>query len=392
MDTNDQRAEHQLLFCVARRNLDPNEVVRLRHLLGQTLDWGYLQNVAFDQGLLTLLSSHVISHGADLLQPAVLDRLRAELLSNRQSNLYLVRELVQVLSRFESAGIEALAFKGPLLSQLVYGDLGLRQAGDMDILIHPNDFHRAAKLLRELDYEMEAQLTQAQERARFRFHCEIQFVHEDRFSVVDLHWGITPSTFPLALTSDDFLANRKEVYLAGHPIETFTDEELVFYLSVHAAKHYFRKVEWIATIAELIRGHSELSWAAVIAKARKAEAERIMCLALMLVESLYELRVPAEFADLAGSPDLRNTAGMIRANLLTNMTVPNQLQKFRWKLRFLPMKDAYLSLARAVLVPTISDWRAFSVPDALYPVYYLLRPVRLLAKYGRRAVAGAPDG
>jgi hypothetical protein len=110
-----------------------------------------------------------------------------------------------------------------------------------------------------------------------------------------------------------------------------------------------------------------------------------MCLALMLVESLYQLPVPTAFADLARSTDLRKTAGMIRANLLTNMGVPNQLQKFRWKLRFLSRKDAYLSLARAAFVPTISDWRAFEVPDAFYPVYYLLRPVRLLAKYSRRA-------
>jgi len=95
--------------------------------------------------------------------------------------------------------------------------------------------------------------------------------------------------------------------------------------------------------------------------------------------------VPTAFAEFTGATDLRNTAGTIRANVLTNVSAPNQLQAFRWRLRFLPTRDAYLSLARSVLVPTIADWRAFSVPDALYPAYYLLRPLRLLIKYVRRA-------
>ena len=389
MNENNLRAEQQVLLCVARRSLNANTVDRLRRLLAQSPDWDYLQDLAFDHGLLPLLALHVTSHCADFLPPVVLDRLRAELVTNRQGNLYLVRELLRVLSRFESAGIDALAFKGPLLAQIVYEDTGLRQAGDLDILIHPNDFHRAAEVLRELAYKMEPQLTQAQEKSHLRFDCEIQFVHEDAFSVVDLHWGMTPKTFPLALTADEFLSNRKKVDFAGHSIETFGDEDLVFYLSVHAAKHYFRRLERMTTLAELMRSNSKLSWAAVMAKARRAKAERITCLALMLVESLYGLPVPEAFADLAASTGLKNTAVAIRADVLTNLTKPNQLQAFRWRLRFMSADDAYLSLVRAVFVPTISDWLAFSVPDALYPVYYLLRPVRLLADYARRAAAHA---
>jgi len=381
MNALNQRAEHQLIFCVARRKLDADAVIRLRNLLTQSLDWIYLKELAFDQGLFPLLALHVISHGADLVPAVVIDGLRSELVTNRQGNLHLVRELVRVLSRFKSAGIPALAFKGPVLGQLVYEDIGLRQAGDLDILIRPGDFHRAADVLHELAYKIGLDLTPAQEKARFRFHCEILFRHEDCFSVVDLHWGITPRIFPLTLTSEDFLANRKEIYLGGYPTETFTDEDLVFYLSVNAAKDYFRKLERLTTMAELIRSRSHLSWEAVARKADKARAKRILCLALMLVESLYELPVPSEFADLAASSDLRETAGMIRTNLLTNINVPNQFQAFRWNQRFMPAKDAYLSLMHATFVPTISDWQAFALPDALYPLYYFLRPLRLLTKY-----------
>ena len=383
MNTNNLPTEQQLLLCVARRNLEADEIVRLRDLVvTQPLDWKRLQNTAVDHGLLPLLALHITSHCADLLQPDVLNRLRAELFTNRESNLYLVSELVRVLARFKSADIDVLAFKGPVLGQIAYEDIGFRQAGDLDILIHAKDFNRATELLRDLAYKMHPQLSPAQAKAHLRFHCATTFVREDSFSVVDLHWGITPKTFPLALTSEDFLSNRKTIHLGSHSIETLTDEDLIFYLSVHAAKHYFRSLEWMTTLFELIRNRPELSWSAVIARARQAKAERIICLALMLVESLYGLPVPAEFAELSNSTELRDTVSKILAFLLANNSEPNALQAFCWKLRFLPTRDACLSLVRATLVPTISDWRAFSIPDAIYPAYYLLRPFRLLAKWG----------
>ena len=44
---------------------------------------------------------------------------------------------------------------------------------------------------------------------------------------------------------------------------------------------------------------------------------------------------------------------------------------------------------RLLATPNEGDWERFPLPAPLYPLYYLLRPLRLLAKYGvaRRAVA-----
>jgi len=377
-------AEEQVLFCVARRELDDDAVASLRNLLTQSLDWDYLHTFAFDQGLLMLLATHLVANCADLLPLTVLNRLRTELLTNRQSNLYLLSELVRVLSQFEKAGIDALAFKGPVLAQLAYEDTGMRQAGDLDILIRREDFGSAVEALRELRYEMGFRLTAAQQKARLRFHCELFFPHANCFSVVDLHWGITPKTFPLTLTSDDFLANRRKTSVAGQTIDTFTDEDLIFYLSLHAAKHYFRKLEWMTTIAELIRNHSALSWSTLRAKASETKTEKIVCLTLMLVESVYRLPLPDAFKDLGESVELKKTVGEIRSDLLASPIVPRGLKAFRWNLRFLTKKDAYLSFARATFLPTVADWQAFSLPDVLYPAYYLLRPMRLLTKYGGR--------
>ena len=129
----DLRPEHELLLCVARRSIDEALIARLRALAQSEVDWDYLITLAFDQGLLPLLGTHVSAHCQDLVPSNVLDRLKSELFSNRQSNIYLLRELLRLLKLFTTEGIGVLSFKGPILAQTVYGDVGLRQAGDIDL-------------------------------------------------------------------------------------------------------------------------------------------------------------------------------------------------------------------------------------------------------------------
>jgi hypothetical protein len=381
------RAEPELLLCVARRSLDELLSARLRALAAQEVDWDYLITLAADQGLLPLLSAHVIVACHDILPSQMLDRLKSELFSNRQSNLYLLRELLRILKLFKTEEIAVLSFKGPILGEIVYGDLGLRQAGDLDLLIAKDDFSRAQELLRSAGYLMEPQLTGAQQRSHLGFHCEIQFAHYDRFSIVDLHWGITPKTFPLAITAEQLLSRSKTISLAGHAIETFANEDLLLYLCIHGSKHYWRRLEWVAAITELVRAGADLNWGLMVRRAREAKSERILCLALLLVENLFSVEAPQEVTELIKNQEaLRQTAHVLSERLRRgNAAAPSQIEMFRWNLKFMDRRrDAITSLLRSVLVPTISDWRALSLPVLLHPLYYGFRPIRLLSKYGRR--------
>jgi hypothetical protein len=383
----DLRAEHELLLCVARRSMDEPLIARLRALAQQDIDWDYLITLASDQGLLPLLSAHVSARCDDIVSSHILDRLKSELFSNRQSNLYLLRELLRILKLFRAEGIKVLSFKGPILGELVYWDLGLRQAGDLDLLIAKDNFSRADELLRSAGYLMEPQLTAAQQRSHLSFHCEIQFAHHDRFSVVDLHWGITPKTFPLAISAEHLLSRSKTISVAGQAIETFANEDLLLYLCIHGAKHYWRRLEWVAAITELVRAGADLNWSLSVRRAREAKSERILCLALLLVENLFSVEAPQEVTELIKNQEaLRQTAHVLSERLRRgNARPPSQIEMFRWNLQFMDRRrDAIKSLLRSVLVPTIADWQAISLPAFLHPLYYGFRPIRLLSKYGRR--------
>ncbi|HKO96937.1 MAG TPA: nucleotidyltransferase family protein [Pyrinomonadaceae bacterium] len=380
------RAEHELLLCIARKSLDEDVGDRVRRLVQQNIDWEYLIQSASAHGLLPLLATHLLNTAQPFLPEPIAQQLKTESINSSKSNIYLMGELLRIQELFRAEKIRMLAFKGPILSKQIYGDLGLRQAGDIDVLIPKQDFARAKELLESDRYQMEPQLTSAQQRSHLRFHCEIQFFNEDAFCVVDLHWGLTPRSFPFPLAFEELWAQRNSINFAGHEIQTFSDQDLLLYLCVHAAKHYWGKLEWVASVAELVRRTETLKWSAVFRRAEETNSKRILSLGLLLASKLFQLELPRELDDwLKQSQDMRECALLLEENLFQNTVEhPSQIEMFRWNLQFMDRKqDAMTSLLRSVFVPTLSDWQGVELRGPLYPLYFGVRPIRLLMKYGR---------
>lgn len=381
------RAEHELLQCIARKSLDEHLIDRVSHIVEQNLNWDYLLQTASAHGLLPLLANHLLNTVGQLSSKPILQRLKAECVDARKSSLYLLGELLRLLELFKNEHIRILVFKGPILSSQLYGDIGLRQAGDLDLLIAKQDFPRAKALLESDRYRMEPQLTPAQQRSHLHFHCEIPFCSLDQFCVVDLHWGLTPKSFPFPMAFEDLWASRKTITLAGQAIQTFSDADLLLYLCVHGAKHYWIKLEWVASVAELARRSNTLDWSVVLRAAEETNTQRILKLGLLLATELLNIKLPRDVADwLKRSPDVRRCARRMKEGLFLNTGAqPTQLRTFRLNLQFMDRKrDAITGFLGSIFIPTISDWQKVHVPDALYPLYYGLRPFWLLKKYGTR--------
>lgn len=380
----DLGVEREFLVCIARRAMDEQVGARVRALAQGQVDWDSLLREASDHGLLPLFYSHLNTTCRDLVPSPILGRLKEEFLANSQCNLYLMRELIRILDLLRASGIEALAFKGPVLGAMLYGDLSLRQAGDLDILIHKEHFFRTKRLLESAGYRMEPQLTESQQSSHLGFHCEIQFVHRDQVSVVDLHWGLAPKVFPFSLNANDLFARSVRLTFAGHTVQTFATEDLLLYLCMHASRDNWNRLESVALVADLLRVYDRLDWNTCIKRAAAWRGRNMLALGLMLAKDLFGCEIPTEvLATLNGHESLRQTALTIERRLLREARKPpTQMQKFRMNLRYMDRKrDAVVGLARAIYVPTISDWQTVSLPGPLYPLYYLLRPMRLFRKF-----------
>jgi hypothetical protein len=383
MDKVLRRTEHEILFCIARRELDPAQQSTLRNLAADVRDWNYLITAANYHGLLPLLHYHTHSFTAALIPINVRSRLKQQSLSQTQNVLHLVAKQLKLYCQLKQNNVRAAIFKGPVLSQMAYGELSLRQAGDIDVLISRADFDRARRVLESLGYEMTPSLTDAQLASHLRSHCEIQFVRDDWFTVVDLHWALAPKNFVFKLGTEDVLSRLQAVEIGGVEIETLATEDLILYLSMHGAKHLWRAIEWISSLGELIRYARSIDWDTVVERAAQAHATRMLGLALRLVETVEDVKIPREvFGMVDKEAGMKRMGEEILSQIFALAGPADSTETNLYNLRVMDRKrDAFLSALRAIFVPTFTDWSSLHLPSSLHPLYYAYRPLRLSRIY-----------
>lgn len=369
--TTTRRPEHELLFCIARRELDRD----LRSLLVRVSDWDYLLATASSHGLIPLLHKHLHSSDTDLVPIKTRSRLKHQSVSNSQNVLHLFGKQRKLHRVLKDSGIRAAIFKGSLLAQTAYGEMSLRHAGDIDVLISRADFDRARELLESLGYQMMPSLTPAQLSSHLNTHCEIQFMRDDWFTVVDLHWALAPKTFVFKLETEDLLTRLQRVSVAGVEFETLSNEDSILYQSMHGAKHLWRRIEWISSLGETIRAADSTDWDAVMNRASNARATRMLTLGLQLAQRVSKISVPLPLHNGA-------MADEVLARMFTVSGAADSTETNLYNLKIMDRKrDALISTLRAIFVPTLTDWHALNLPPSLHSLYYAYRPLRLSKIY-----------
>jgi hypothetical protein len=376
--------ENELILRIACRELDAGQGAELRRLLRQPLNWDYLLAIAHAHGLLPLLQKHLSTAGGDLVPGHFLSRLKRESVANSQTVLHLIGKQLRVYKLFKEHGIAVALFKGPLLSQMAYGEISLRQAGDIDLLISRQHFDRARTLLESLGYQMYPNLTSAQLASHLKYHCELQFTRDEWFTVVDLHWELAPRSFVFRVKADEVLSRLQTVSVGGTQVETFSDEDLVLYQAMHGAKHLWRRLEWISALAESLRAMPSISWDTIVARATSARATRILGLGLRLVQQFSDVKVPSHvLASVDSDGAMQRMAARIREQLFTTFGPADSTETNLYNLRVMDRKrDALISALRSIFVPTLPDWQALALPAPLHSLYYAYRPLRLSKVYG----------
>ena len=364
--------ENELLLSVARRDVTDA-------LIRQQMDWDYVVTTARAHGLLPLLQKDIAPF--DVVPGHVRSRLKQETVANTQSMLHLVGKQLRIHKLFREQGVPVAIFKGALLAQMAYGETSLRQAGDIDMLIHRRDFAQVRLLLESLGYEMTPRLTTAQMTSHLSNHCEIQFMRDEWFTVVDLHWDLAPRSFVFGLKADEVMSRLQSVSLAGTVVQTFSAEDLLLYQAMHGAKHLWRRLEWISSLAESVRAMPDVDWDTLANRAANARATRMLALGLRLVEQFSDVPVPV-VASIDQDAAMQRMATGIRAQIFNSLGYADSTETNLYNLRIMDRKrDVLVSALRSIFVPTLPDWQALALPSSLHPLYYAYRPLRLSKVY-----------
>ncbi len=384
------RREEEVLTCGSRVSLDPATADRLRSLLAEDLDWDYLIEKAKVNSVVPLLWRSLNAVDPDRVPLEARTQLHNQSRSNFFFSLQLTRELLGIVQAFEQNGVPIVPYKGPVLAATAYGDLGLRTFVDLDALVRKEHVLQAKDLLGARGYRSKHPVEAAAEKEFVNKKTVWAFVHEKNGVAVDLHWGVTLFADFFYPVGDDFWESLSPVSIGGVKVSTMRTESLLQVLCIHGSRHGWSRLQWICDIAELLRSHPELDWNLVLREAKALGNRRMLLLGLRLANELLEAPVPDSIAAATREDKvLDSLAAHVRKRLFgTEKLGPNStVDSFAFQLkvheRLSYRLRHFFCLVQNALVPTARERSSASLPSS---VHYLLRPFRLIGKYGLRTL------
>lgn len=382
-----QPAEDLLVLC-SRTRLSAREVARIKALLRGPIDWDHLIKLACEHMVEQLLYWHLARVLPEEVPAPVLETLRGIFRSVLERNLVLGGELRRLAKLFNANGITVVPYKGPILTQQVYGNLALRPSVDIDLLILRKDFQRAKRLLLSQGYRPFYHVSSAEEELRLLSACEYHLVTPSNHVMVEIHWGVwEESVFPPKAVTDVFRRSRLSSFL-GVNVLTLSPEDALVVTCIHLAKHRWRELRLICDVAELIRAHPLLDWAKLGHIAEETHNKRILNLGILLARDILGAMPPEEVtAAFATDAHLVHLAHKAETTLFAD----NEAQVGREPLyEIIRIRDRFRDKIHSALwfalTPAIVDYQWLRLPRRLVKLYFFLRPIRLIFDYSRGAL------
>jgi hypothetical protein len=378
-ESTSARASWALLVECARPN--PG-IERLDEMLRRIGDWPVFLELAEKHSVLGLAASRFLDCGQGAVPPEILHGLRERSRAQTLFTLLLTAEMFRLFDCFTGSGVEALVTKGPVLSARCYGDPGLRQYGDLDLIVRDKDILRSTELMMSLGYEPRVPLTAIQEK---KIPGEYVFRQSSSKLLVEFHTELTFRYHPRPLPVEKLFKRQVRVKIDAHDVPALSAEDELILISIHGAKHFWEQLSHIADVAAFV-SKQDLDWARVRSSAEEVGGERMLNVGLRLAADVLGASLPENVAALVRSD---RAAGSLVGQIIqwlpaAGSAPPGILARAVFRMR---MRGGVFSgpayLLRLSFSPTEEDWMEGARNKRHWFLDALGRPFRLARKYGK---------
>jgi len=384
--------EKLLLVLCARTDRPPQVQAQIREIAARRIDWDYVMDAATENSVVPLLHRQLHA-AADSTPAAVRDQLTTANRANTVRCLFLSAELAKIVELLRVQRVVALPYKGPVLAMQAYGDVTLRDFDDLDIVVRQADMMKADEVLRSLGYRPKFEWLLSGKTSRWMAPGEYKYVDAARRAIVELHTEVTLRHFPKAPDLERLASRAATIELGGRGVPTFCAEDGLPILSVHGAKDFWERISWVADVAELVRSQALINWDEALRSAETSGTARMLNLGLLLAADVLDAPLPSEILRLIRRDGEAAQLSTDLARRLLNRDEPPMDARaiFRFRRHMVMGRSAgWVYALRLSLLPAEEDLNAVRLPIAVAPLYFAVRPLRLLRKY-HSARTGRPD-
>jgi hypothetical protein len=380
--------EQQLLLCCTRSAINPEYQAEVISFLEKEpeINWQNFLKLAADHRVIPLVGRSLQA----ISPPEISQELKAYIGKQTRQSLLLTKELLSVLQILEKEGILAVPFKGAWLAAFAYGNIAHRDFADLDILLHRADLPKAIAVLLKNRYRDRYEFTLAERTERWEKHHEWDLIKDNGLVALDLHWGFTerPIYFPLKL--EDLQPRLERFNLVGKPILSLSATDALLILCINGSKECWSRLSRVCDIAALISRHQSINWSELLEIATQLGSRRMVFLGLILAKELMGTVLPEPvLKSMQNDNNAILLASEIEKQIFNRIYQPMEpVEVSRYYLQMRERsRDRFWYIYHTLkysgwLTPTPRDREEMNLPEVFSFLYYFIRPIRVLRKYG----------
>jgi len=279
-----------LLLCVgAGIPGEKTSVVNAIALL--PLNWDELLNTAASQQIAPMVYKRLkeIPEKARVPQE-IMGKLKTAYHGNIARNMYLYSELVPILRLCKEQEVDVMLLKGAALAGTVYGDIGLRKMGDIDLLVRPESLPVVKEVMSGLGYAFISTARSEEWYKQNHFHLP-PYVHKEKPVVIEIHWHVCQDYIGIDVKNWWKRAGIQE--RGGVPVFVPSPEDMVLHLclSMFHGNYKSATLRGLCDIHETLRHFSnQINWELFCETVERSEISRPVYSLLYLVWKYFDNR------------------------------------------------------------------------------------------------------
>jgi len=307
------------------------------------------------------------------------ESLRRRQLALAQQTVRLEHELAGIARLWADAGIEYLVLKGPALARQAYAKPEWRCYDDVDLWVESVDLPEAIRVLNQAGYRRTQELKDSAAACAQRAGIEVALRHPERGRLIEVSHGwcaLAPCESAASAMKEAGISLR----IAGAAVRVLAPVHSLLFVCAHGAHHRWDRLSWVADVAGLWRRMTPEEQEQVVACARAWRVESALGIGLRLAAEQLGVELSGTGAEWATSPRVRALVERVqlekigpdtlRVSMIERLQFERDVQDSSWR--------RWQTVARWIFQPTLGDLEAVPLPALGFPLYGLIRPVRLL--------------
>ncbi|MCE7992557.1 MAG: nucleotidyltransferase family protein [Roseivirga sp.] len=356
----------------------------------QKIDWENILRLADKHRVGPLLNIGVsLLKNREKIPDEIVERLKKHHSQRSRENLLNARELIHLIKAMNEKGMEVVPYKGVVLAQLAYNNIGLREMSDIDFLMKLDEFSVIREILLKRGYVPSKIVPEEFEAMFFRQNFQYNFdLYRGTYRQfhVEPHWKIGLKQWQTDLDFVAILPLTSKRDFFGTEINMLTPEGLLITTCLHhGGEDRWNSLKYICDVAAILfKFEKDLNWSMVLRETGKFKVTNLILLGIGVAVNTFEVPLPDEIRQLIAKKKIRTHVQKVISQFRSGVRSANINSYFKhigfhFSLRkslLTKLKVFYYHFIR-IFTPTIYDINDKKSAGKKYWWLFITKPFRI---------------